>query len=587
MMKWVMDDPARFLTERTEIEKLETEVDWLTTTWAFVEGLVVVDLDIKIHGTTYAGRMSYPSVFPNSPPYIRPRDSTERWSEHQYGRGGSLCLEWRADNWQSTITGADIMRSAYKLLTDEKHPERPVAVPSAHRLTAGQIMRSEEGRFISTNGLMELWLAQPSSSSTTFMTAKAYGLSAITMFVPKAFDVHGVEHRISDLPNGILDSLRFFASRGEGILYRSDLYDPTKTITSVNELIRVIEELDLPTDGVLARDAEDNKARSIVLLGSGPRSLRVFLVEAGDQPKLTEFATIASQQDISRLPSGDIDLSELRIGIVGLGSIGSKIAISLARSGIRQFVLVDDDYLAPGNMVRHELSWAYIGLHKVEAVSEELKLIIPDAQVAKHPIRMAGQESGLIAAAALKGLSNCDLLIDATANAEVFLLLAAIAKQYKKPLCWGEIFAGGYGGLIARANPRVTPNPLAVRDAIYAHLSTLPPAPYQNATGYDVEHEKPLLAHDSDVGFVATALTRLAIDTLSERSSNFLYSAYLIGMRKDWIFEQSFDIRPIDVQGPGWDGEEGAVRDEDLRAALEVMVGFIQGDSSADGGPAK
>lgn len=171
-------------------------------------------------------------------------------------------------------------------------------------------------------------------------------------------------------------------------------------------------------------------------------------------------------------------------------------------------------------------------MHKVEAVQEALTLIAPGVQVNTQMTRLAGQESGLTAATTLKDLSNCDLLIDATANSEVFLLLAAIAKQYRKPLCWGEVFAGGYGGLIARARPGFDPNPLAVRDAIHAHLATLPPAPYQNAAGYDVEQEQPLLAHDGDVGFVATALTRLALDTaLQNDSGDFPYSAYLIGMR--------------------------------------------------------
>ena len=110
-------------------------------------------------------------------------------------------------------------------------------------------------------------------------------------------------------------------------------------------------------------------------------------------------------------------------------------------------------------MVRHELSWEYVGVHKVEAVHEALTLIAPGVQVDTQITRVVGQESALAAATTLKNLSNCDLLIDATANPEVFLSLAAIAKQYRKPLCWGEVFAGGYGGLIACARPVRDPNP--------------------------------------------------------------------------------------------------------------------------------
>ena len=59
-----------------------------------------------------------------------------------------------------------------------------------------------------------------------------------------------------------------------------------------------------------------------------------------------------------RLPAEYAGLAPVRVGIVGLGSLGSKIAVSLARSGLRRFLLVDDDVLLPENICRHELSWA-------------------------------------------------------------------------------------------------------------------------------------------------------------------------------------------------------------------------------------
>lgn len=193
----------------------------------------------------------------------------------------------------------------------------------------------------------------------------------------------------------------------------------------------------------------------------------------------------------------------------------------------------------------------------------------------------------MTAAAALKDLSNCDLLIDATANPEVFLLLAALATRQETPLCWGEIFAGGYGGMIARARPGRDPNPLAVRDAYHAYLATLPDAPFKNTAGYDGTEEQPLVAYDSDVGFVATALTRLAIDTaLSQHSSEFPYSVYLLGMRREWIFEAPFDTRPVAVQGLGWERGEDAGTGEDRHAVVEALLRMYEGQKRADADPA-
>lgn len=586
-----MDDPVRFLRERAAIEHLVGEVDWLTSAWTIGDsGLLVVDLDIAVHGHTFAGRMTYPDVFPNSPPYIRPRDSSELWSGHQYGVGGSLCLQWRADNWQPEVTGADMIRSAYELLVNEKHPEQQIVVPSAHRITAGQAMRSIRRRFVATAGLLDAWLVSPLPSITSFKTAKVYNvgtnLTTVT-FVPEVSDVYGTPQKVPDLPTGISDSLHLFSSAGEGWLFRSHSLSEKVSVASVDELIGVLSAAGLQTGDAFVQEEGKYKARTIALMGTEPESLQVFLIEAGEQPGLSEFTVISSQSAEARLPANSEQLATLRIGIVGLGSIGSKVAISLARSGVRRFLLVDDDYLVPGNMVRHELSWAYMGVHKAEAVQEALTLIAPGVQVDAQMTRVAGQESALAAATSLRDLSNCDLLIDATANPDVFLLLAAIAKQHKKSLCWGEVFAGGYGGLIARARPGHDPNPLSVRDAIHTHLATLPEAPYQNAAGYDVDLGQPLVAHDGDVGFIAAALTRLAIDTAMQRDpSDFPHSVYLLGMRREWIFEAPFDTRPIDVQGEGWDINEGAASDEDRLEAIKALLKLHERNDGTDANPA-
>lgn len=284
----------------------------------------------------------------------------------------------------------------------------------------------------------------------------------------------------------------------------------------------------------------------------------------------------------SRLPNEYSKLSKLKIGIVGLGSIGSKVAVSLARSGVRKFLLVDDDYLVPGNLVRHELSWGFVGMQKVNAVEEYLKLIAAnlDIEVLNH--RIAGQESPLNTAKALKDLSECDLLIDATANPEVFLHLSAIANASQTPICWSEVFAGGYGGLIARARPDLDPNPISVRDSFHNYLANQKPAPFKNVTGYDVDEEEPLLSYDGNVVYIASSLTNLVIDTALMRSpSHYPYPIYLLGMQKEWIFTQPFDTRPIEASGQGWSDLTTPLDEKKLEAFKLLMEKLEKGKSVA------
>jgi hypothetical protein len=184
------------------------------------------------------------------------------------------------------------------------------------------------------------------------------------------------------------------------------------------------------------------------------------------------------------------------------------------------------------------VSWDSLGIHKALAVQEALSLIAPgiDADVRVH--RLAGQESSVKAASVLKAISSCDIIIDASAKPDVFTLLAAVARANRRPICWGEVFAGGIGGLIASAHPDAGPNPLAVRNSILGHLATLPSAPYVNATRYDVDDEEPIVADDADVSQMASALTRMALDTLLEsHPSAFPHAAYLIGFRREGSFQ--------------------------------------------------
>jgi molybdopterin/thiamine biosynthesis adenylyltransferase/ubiquitin-protein ligase len=582
-----MDDPARFLRERAELDRLESEEGWLSTAWRMSEdGSITVDLDMTVHDRVFAGRLTYPDTFPDSLPYICPRDKSERWSAHQYGAGGPLCLQWRADNWHPDVTGADMVRSAHELLNTEQHPELPHAVPSAHRLTAGQNMRGAGRRFVATAELLATGTALPLPSRTGLMSAIVYNVGTVVMFVAEVADAHDVLQKVADLPEGIATSLPLFSLSGVGWIFRSDAFDQRQSVESAEKLVQLLKEAGFAADDVLVQEAGKYKARTIVLLGTALPSLRVFLIDSGERPELLEHTVVWPSLSALRLSEEAQQLVNVRVGVVGLGSVGSKVAVSLARSGIRRFLLVDDDYLAPGNMVRHELSWAYVGTHKAGAVRDALSLVAAGVQVTARTIRLAGQESAVTVAATLRDLSNCDLLIDATANPEVFLLLAALSKRSGTPLCWGEIFAGGYGGMIARARPGRDPNPLAVRDAYHAHLATLPDAPFKNAAGYDGNEEEPLVAYDSDVGFIATALTRLAIDAaLSRDPSVFPYSVYLLGMRREWIFEAPFDTRPVAVQGEGWERGANTGSGEDRLAVAGALLRMCEGEERVDADP--
>lgn len=74
-------------------------------------------------------------------------------------------------------------------------------------------------------------------------------------------------------------------------------------------------------------------------------------------------------------------LSQKRVGIIGLGSGGGFVALSLAMSGVQHFVLIDDDVVEPHNITRHVADLRYVGQNKAEAVADLIRHRNPQAQI--------------------------------------------------------------------------------------------------------------------------------------------------------------------------------------------------------------
>lgn len=65
------------------------------------------------------------------------------------------------------------------------------------------------------------------------------------------------------------------------------------------------------------------------------------------------------------------DITRLRIGIVGLGSVGGAVAISLARSGFTNLTFIDHDEIQPHNLDRIDYATqAHLGQLKVDAAKQ-------------------------------------------------------------------------------------------------------------------------------------------------------------------------------------------------------------------------
>lgn len=67
--------------------------------------------------------------------------------------------------------------------------------------------------------------------------------------------------------------------------------------------------------------------------------------------------------------------------ILGCGSVGSLVALELARSGVGNFFLVDTDVLEYHNICRHQCGISEVGEYKVDIVKKRILDINPSARV--------------------------------------------------------------------------------------------------------------------------------------------------------------------------------------------------------------
>lgn len=557
---WFLSDLQRLSQERAAVARLEASAEWLVgTAWLLDGGLLCLDAIIRAHGHDYQVRMIYPDLFPSVPLTVYPRHAEARWSDHQYGSSdGPLCLEWGPDNWHSAITGAQMLESAHKLL----HIENPLGrgraaeafvAPSRHYLSVGQELRASYGRFYIGHALVASLAALPDRTAGVFrfsihLRAES-GLAMIHEVQPDGEPAAQVDHAIPTTLRGPKDK----AVLQSGSFFKTGL---RPEIISQAHSVKVMEGVLRNAGHETALFAEDGNP-SAMQQDQGP--FGVLVLDCFNDPHcfillneqdLLPLARVRSNAPSTayRTPENLERLSGKSVGIVGLGSVGSKVALCLARMGVLSFFLVDHDVFFPENVVRHELDWSNIGEHKVDGICERLRRIHADVKVEVSRLHLTGQESTAVVSGVLNALGQYDLLIDATANPHVFNLMTAVATAAQKPLVWMEVYGGGKGGMIARSRPGRDPHPQIMRAAYNQYCLEHPAPEFRTTDDYTTEDAEGqvLTASDADVAIIASHTARFAVDTvLGCDPSVYPYAMYLIGLARWWVFDAPFHTIPI------------------------------------------
>lgn len=128
-----------------------------------------------------------------------------------------------------------------------------------------------------------------------------------------------------------------------------------------------------------------------------------------------------------------------RIGIAGLGGLGSNITVMLARAGVGFLRLVDMDVVDATNINRQDYCRADIGREKSAAMCDRIASINPYIRTEAVTVKVTpGNASELF--------SDCDIVVEAFDNAEnkAMLITAILSENPDKWVVSGNGMAG-YG----------------------------------------------------------------------------------------------------------------------------------------------
>lgn len=553
---------GRLIQECNDLSELASCSNWIQEaefgqssngllTWSFT--LVTEDRRIPLH-------LIFPALFPDLPPFVLPADDTVRLSQHQYGEGGELCLQYRPDNWHPDCKSIDVVRSAKALLEATPANDILSEVESDHPSDLPSMLAGYPRRFMlppETARLMRMRLA---GHVTELRLTLEQRIGSTDVQVARVASI-GYETGLR-IPS---DGPGFGGKVVQGVLYRlpSIRELPDLTVKDVTGQLYLLLPQWLRS---MIATTED----MLVVLSNGKQEVLFRVRHQGAKRIIDLFHTFEPPKTKERRVHGQM-FQKFRVCIIGAGSLGSKVAAGLAREGVGHFMLLDNDVLWSDNLVRNELDEMDVGHHKAMSLEHRLLRIKPELRVAALGMSLTSQSTVQNITKLGEIISSCDLVIETTADSGVFRMAAAICTQKNKPIVWARVYAGGVGGLVARSVPNEDPPPMVVASQLRAWCDAkgkTPPEGRERDYGVQGDdQDEPLFASDGDVGIIANRLSRHALDVLSPAEMRVHSEpAYYIGLRKGWIFDHPFDTHPVVYSSHGGWGV-GGIGDSSLGIA--------------------
>lgn len=436
--------------------------------------VVVFEGSVEAKDGVHSLRVVYPAGFPDTGPLVF--DLNHQYERHQNPYEGNLCLP----DWQRGLTGAQLVTEAVNFFN--VYHKGPYAVSS---------MEIDAPEPAST------WYPYEDNSSVivantmTDFPDRARG--EFTLKVLQLMPIQGLAQtiieRVFDAENRNEINFGDMGPLGSGISLAGPWIKvnshPPYTLTTFEDFrdwcySQNREKLEYSRDTLRGRIKKQYAAAKldfelfgIVYPEEGPaRSeyhdqwlVGLYLKHNGYEFKGLLRPSILGMGDLyfQRIPSLHA-LKDKHVVCIGLGSLGSPIAISLARVGVGHFHLIDYDTYDGGNFVRQEGDLRLAGLKKVLGIETLIRFINPNVTVESRPLRIGapapikdvdkiGERSGDELSLLSEIISSADLVISTVADQSVEFLINEILVEQGKSGIFSSVTNGAWGGQVFRSLP--------------------------------------------------------------------------------------------------------------------------------------
>ncbi|MGE5370724.1 MAG: HesA/MoeB/ThiF family protein [Solirubrobacterales bacterium] len=204
--------------------------------------------------------------------------------------------------------------------------------------------------------------------------------------------------------------------------------------------------------------------------------------------------------------------------LLGCGSVGSLVALELAKAGVSNFTLVDTDELGYHNICRHQCGVSDVGRYKVNAVKDKILNINPTAKVTTHINVIERLPKEVFDNACLE---NETILVGCGDNRESDLYANRIAHMYNIPFVSIGFWERAYAGEIFYYIPS---EDMPCYQCAFGQLA-FAAKPASNHRFYSNEAELEKLSFEpgisADINFVTIIGIKLLLDLYNRNSNTY------------------------------------------------------------------